>query len=257
MEQILHSKIMGGKPEHFIIVHGLFGQLDNWGTLGKKYAEHFTTHLLDLRNHGRSFHDNDTSHEAMANDLINYLNHHNIGKAHFLGHSLGGKVVMQLALRNPERVDKLIVADMAPKTYPPHHQDILAGLNNVDFSKVATRSDVEPYLEEYIKYPSVRQFLLKNVYRTDEGKYAFRFNLKALTETYNDLVSTNLPNLKFTKPTLFLKGANSDYIVEEDRQIISNYFTDYDIKTITNAGHWLHAENPAMFFDKTMEFLLK
>ena len=122
---ILHSKISGEKQDHLIIIHGLFGQLDNWNTLGKKYAEHFTVHLVDLRNHGRSFHDADPSHEAMAEDLLNYLDHHHIEKADFIGHSLGGKVVMQFALDHPERTGKVIIADMAPKSYPPHHQGII------------------------------------------------------------------------------------------------------------------------------------
>ncbi|MXV37416.1 alpha/beta fold hydrolase [Flavobacteriaceae bacterium Ap0902] len=257
MAEILFSKIIGDKPQHLIIVHGLFGQLDNWNTLGKKFANNFTTHLVDLRNHGRSFHDDDTSHAAMADDLVAYLASYDIEKASFIGHSLGGKVVMDLALRKPELVHKLIVADMAPKSYPPHHQDIIAGLKNVDFSKVKTRSDVEPFMQEYIKDKGVRQFLLKNVYRVEDGKYAFRFNLKALSETYDDLVSNKLPNAQFNKPTLFLKGQNSDYITMQDRPVIETYFPQAQIEIIPNAGHWVHAENPKAFLEKSLDFLLK
>ncbi|MGI9525575.1 MAG: alpha/beta fold hydrolase [Weeksellaceae bacterium] len=256
MGEILHSKIIGDKPQHLIIVHGLFGQLDNWNTLGKKFADHFTTHLVDLRNHGRSFHHSDTTHASMADDLVAYLKEYNINNASFIGHSLGGKVVMNLALRNPELVDKLIVADMAPKTYPPHHQDIIAGLKNVDFTKVETRSDVEPFMQEYIKNQSVRQFLLKNVYRADDGTYAFRFNLNALSENYDDLVSSSLPNARFDKPTLFLKGEKSDYITSQDKPVIETYFSQAQIDIIPNAGHWLHAENPKAFLDKSLDFLL-
>lgn len=252
---ILHSKIIGDAPQHLIIVHGLFGQLDNWNTLGKKYAAHFTTHLVDLRNHGRSFHDDNTSHEAMAQDFVHYLEHHNIAKAHFIGHSLGGKVVMQLALNHPEKVEKLIVADMAPKSYPPHHQGIIKGLESVDFSQVKTRTDVEPFMQPYIPTPSVRQFLLKNVYRKKEGTYGFRFNLKALSQEYDDLVSNELPNKQFHQPTLFLAGEKSDYILPEDENIIQYYFPNATIESISRAGHWLHAENPTEFMVKTLNFL--
>lgn len=253
--KLLNSRILGDSPNHFIIVHGLFGQLDNWNTLGRRFSEHFTVHLIDLRNHGRSFHDSDTSHDAMAKDLINYIDHHNLNKACFLGHSLGGKVVMNLALNYPDRVEKLVIADMAPKTYPPHHQGIIKGLESVDFSKVKQRSDAEDFLIPYIKSPSVRQFLMKNIYRISDENYAFRFNLKALSETYESLVSSSLPNSQFTNPVLFLGGEESDYIQAEDREIIESYFPNAKIKTIKNAGHWLHAENPEDFYDKTQRFL--
>lgn len=253
---ILNSKIAGNAPHHLIIVHGLFGQLDNWNTLGKKYAEHFTTHLVDLRNHGRSFHSDETSHEAMAMDFVHYMQHHNIQKANFIGHSLGGKVVMQLALNHPEKVDKLIIADMAPKTYPPHHQGIIKGLENVDFAQVQTRSDVEPFMQPYIPQPSVRQFLLKNVYRKEDETYAFRFNLEAISKDYDVLVSNTLPEKTFENPTLFLAGQKSDYIEYGDETLIHKYFPNAEISTVSNAGHWLHAENPEEFLDKTLAFLL-
>lgn len=252
---ILESKIIGQHPKHFIIVHGLFGQLDNWNTLGKRYGEEFTTHLVDLRNHGRSFHDEDTSHEAMAEDLVNYLAHHNIAQAYFLGHSLGGKVVMTLALNHPEKVEKLIVADMSPKTYPPHHQGILKALQSVDFSQVEVRSDVEDFLKPYIPQPSVRMFLMKNVFRKKDGTYAFRFNLDALDRDYNNLVSNNLPDMQFEKPTLFLGGENSSYILPEDHAQILHYFPQAKIDYVSNASHWLHAENPEEFYQKTLSFL--
>ena len=254
---ILYSKIIGDKPNHLIIVHGLFGQLDNWNTLGKKYAEHYTTHLVDLRNHGRSFHDDDTSHKSMAQDLFNYMDHHNIEKACFIGHSLGGKVVMSLALDFPEKVEKLIVADMAPKSYEPHHNEILKGLKNVDFSQVKVRSDVEEFLKPHIKSNSIRQFLTKSVYRKENESYGFRFNLDALHDNYGSIIANNLPDKQFSKPTLFLGGANSDYILPEDKNLILGYFPNSEIDYVSNATHWLHAENPAEFLAKTKKFLEK
>ncbi|MDO5654957.1 MAG: alpha/beta fold hydrolase [Flavobacteriaceae bacterium] len=254
--QILNSKIIGDSQQHLIIVHGLFGQLDNWNTLGKKFQENFTTHLIDLRNHGRSFHDDDTSQQAMVADLENYLNHHQISSAHFIGHSLGGKVVMLLALKQPEKVDKLIVADMAPKDYPPHHQDIIQGLENVDFSQVNVRNDVEEFMIPYIPHPTVRQFLLKNVYRKPDETYAFRFNLKVLSENYIGLVTNQLPDKTFDKPVLFLAGEKSDYIMAEDKELILKYFPHAKIEYISDAGHWLHAEKPIEFLEKSLKFLL-
>lgn len=253
--KILHSKIIGDHPQHFIITHGLFGQLDNWNTLGKKFADHFTTHLVDLRNHGRSFHDEKTSQIAMSEDFANYMNHHGIEKAHLMGHSLGGKVVMHFALDHPEKVDKLIVADMAPKSYKAHHQEIIKGLKNVDFSKVERRSDVEHFMEGHIPARSVRQFLMKSIYRKKDETYAFRFNLEALSENYDALIQNLLPEKTFDHPTLFLGGEKSDYIQKEDKDLILNYFPKAQIEFVSNAGHWLHAENPNEFFEKSIFFL--
>ncbi|MGV4529480.1 alpha/beta fold hydrolase [Ornithobacterium rhinotracheale] len=255
--QILFSKIIGDKPKHLIILHGLFGMLDNWATLGKKFGEYFTTHLVDARNHGHSFHSDEMSHEAMAEDLYRYMQAHKVEKASFIGHSLGGKAVMQFALKYPEMVDKLIVADMSPKDYEPHHQAILKALNSVDFSKVESRSDVEDFLKEYIKVPAVRMFLMKSVQRCDEGKYAYKFNLKSLTENYNDLITNHLPDKTFNGDVLFLGGENSSYITEPDTMQIKKYFPHAEITQIAGAGHWLHAEKPDEFLEICLNFLLK
>ena len=261
MTQILHSKIIhhgglaGEKPKHLLILHGLFGQSDNFATLAKQFAEHYTVHAIDLRNHGRSFHSDDMSFEAMSDDILNYLNHHQINSCYLLGHSLGGRSVIEFAYKHPEKIEKLIVADMAPKAYPPHHQGIIKALNSVDFDKVEKRSDVEEVLKQYIPDLGTRQFLLKNVYHAENGQYAFRFNLKTLTDSYNELVGGNLTDGVFDKPTLFLRGEKSDYIQDSDFELIRKHFPNSDIKTIPNSGHWVHAENPKAFFDFVVEFL--
>lgn len=261
MSEILHSKIThyggqaGENPKHLLILHGLFGQSDNFATLAKQFAEHYTVHAIDLRNHGRSFHSDDMSFEAMSDDILNYLNHHRIESCYLLGHSLGGRSVIEFAYEHPEKIEKLIVADMAPKAYPPHHQGIIKALNSVDFDKVEKRSDVEEVLKQYIPEMGTRQFLLKNVYHIEEGKYAFRFNLKTLTDTYNDMVGGNLTDGVFDKPTLFLRGEKSDYIQDSDFALIRKHFPNSEIKTIPNSGHWVHAENPKAFFDFVVEFL--
>lgn len=255
MAEVLHSKIIGDKPKHLLILHGLFGQSDNFATLSKQFAEFYTVHAIDLRNHGRSFHSDDMSFDVMSDDILNYLNHHQIETCYLLGHSLGGRSVIEFSYKHPEKIDKLIVADMAPKAYPPHHQGIIKALNSVDFDKVEKRSDVEETLKQYIPDIGTRQFLLKNVYHAENGKYAFRFNLKTLTDSYDGMVGGNLTDGIFEKPTLFLRGAKSNYVLDEDFDLIRKHFPQVEIQTISNSGHWVHAENPQEFFQKTIAFL--
>jgi len=252
---ILHSKIIGSGAQHLVVLHGLFGQLDNWNTHGRQFGEFYTTHLIDLRNHGRSFHANDASIEAMVEDVVNYMNFHQITKIHLLGHSLGGRIAINFAMKHADLLDHLIVADMAPKAYQPHHNAIIKALTSVDFSQVTSRKEVEDTLGLYIQEAGVRQFLLKNVYPTENGKYAFRFNLSALREQYEDLVGHDLSDGIFNGPTLFLKGENSDYVLPEDEFIIKKRFPQAEIKSIANAGHWLHAENPKDFIEAVLTFL--
>lgn len=255
MRQILHSKIYGNHPKHLLILHGLFGQADNFGTLSKRFSEFYTVHAIDLRNHGRSFHDDDMSLQAMAGDLLNYLDENQIETCFLLGHSLGGRAVIEFSYLYPQRLEKLIVADMAPKAYPPHHQGIFKALNSVDFDQINKRAEVEEVLKLYIPEYSVRQFLLKNVHSTDSGKYAFRFNLKVLNQWYNEMIEHEMSIGTFDKPTLFLKGGKSDYILPEDFDLIYKHFPKAEIKTVPNAGHWVHAENPNAFHDFVIEFL--
>ena len=163
MNKILHSKIFGeGKP--LIILHGLFGMLDNWQALAKEFACFFETHIIDLRNHGRSFHANQHNYELMSEDLISYLNDYNLDDVYLIGHSMGGKVAMTFACMYPESVEKLVVVDIAPKYYPPHHQDILSALNAVEQAKIKSRKDADQILSNYISESTIRQFLLNNLY---------------------------------------------------------------------------------------------
>ena len=256
MAEILNSKIVGSGEKHLLVFHGLFGQLDNWSTLGKQFGEHFTTHLIDLRNHGRSFHSENSSLAAMTQDIVNYMDANSIEKANLLGHSLGGRIVIDFAMIHQNRLDHLIVADMSPKAYQPHHNAIFKALKSVDFSKIETRKDVETTLAEFIPEIGVRQFLLKNVYHADNGQYAFRFNLPVLDKYYDEMIGHELLKGEFDGPTLFLGGANSNYIMPEDEMIIKQRFPNAEIKKIANAGHWLHAENPKDFTAEILDFLL-
>ena len=251
---ILHAKILGkGKP--LLILHGYFGMGDNWKSLANKFANGFEVHLIDQRNHGRSFHSDDFSYELMVDDLEEYILYHHLENVSLLGHSMGGKTAMLFATTFPEMIDKLLIADISPKYYPPHHQFILEALHAVDFSKISTRREIEAIYSTYINEIGIRQFLLKNVFWVDKGKLAYRFNLSSLTDN-NDEVGKALPSfMVFDKDTLFLKGANSNYITEKDTALIEAHFPNATIQTITNAGHWLHAENPSDFYMQAIHFL--
>ncbi|MBI9039978.1 alpha/beta fold hydrolase [Lutibacter sp.] len=252
--QLLHSTISGeGQP--FLILHGYFGMSDNWKTLGNQFSENYQVHLIDQRNHGRSFHSDDFDYELLVEDLYAYIQHYKLEKVILLGHSMGGKVAMLFAVTYPELVDKLIIADISPKYYEPHHQPILAALNSVNFSLHNTRSKVEEVLRIYMKDENVLQFMLKNVFRKNKESLAFRFNLHSLSEN-NSEVGEALPSFThFDGPTLFLKGENSNYITSEEIPLINAHFANAKIITVKNAGHWLHAENPTQFYNEVITFL--
>ncbi|PHQ56162.1 MAG: alpha/beta hydrolase [Lutibacter sp.] len=252
--EVLHSIILG-KGQPLLILHGYFGMSDNWKSLGVQFAENFEVHLIDQRNHGRSFHTDEFDYELLVEDLYNYIQQSKLEKVILLGHSMGGKVVMQFAVTYPELVHKLIVVDISPKYYKPHHEYILAGLNAVNFELHTTRKKVEEVLKIDIKEQGVLQFLLKNVYWKSKGKLAFRFNLQSLTEN-NSEVGEGLPSFThFDGETLFLSGENSKYITSGDIPLITAHFVNSQIVTVKNAGHWLHAENPIQFFDEVVRFI--
>lgn len=252
---MLYSKIEGsGKP--LLILHGFLGMSDNWKTLGTQFASlGFEVHLLDLRNHGRSFHSDAFNYEVMTADVVAYCEFHNLKDITIIGHSMGGKIAMFLATSYPNLVDKLIVADIGPKYYNPHHQDILGGLNAVDFSQKPDRNQVEEILKNYIPDFGTRQFLMKSLYWEQPGQLAFRFNLKAFN-TNIEQIGTALPeDALFEKATLFIKGGNSNYVLDVDLPKIKNHFPAVVFETIPNVGHWLHAENPKLFFEIVKEFI--
>lgn len=248
----LYSKIMGeGKP--LIIMHGVFGMGDNWQTLGREWSKKYQVHLLDMRNHGRSPHSDEFSYELMSDDLLEYLDSHNLEKADILGHSMGGKVAMLFAVFNPERTHKLVVADIAPKPYEPHHQKILEALNNLDLDKISSRNEAEEQFE--IEDEGTRQFLLKSLYWKDKNKLDWRFNLPVIGREI-EKVGEPLPDQAiYYGPSLFVRGENSWYIQDEDIEDITAHFPEAKLETIKGAGHWLHAEKPREFFNIVDKFL--
>ncbi len=254
---MLYSKIEGeGKP--LLILHGFLGMSDNWKTLGTQFvSEGFQIHLLDLRNHGKSFHSDNFSYELMVEDVYAYCKAHDLEKITLLGHSMGGKTAMLFAMTHPEMVEKLIVADIGPKFYPQHHQTILAGLNAVDFSKKPSRNEVEEILTNYITDFGTKQFLLKSLYWKEPGQLAFRFNLAVFNQKIDEIGKPLAENSIFAAHTLFIRGGNSNYILDCDFENIKHHFPTVTIETIPNTGHWLHAENPKLFYEIASSFLKK
>lgn len=255
MNLTLSSKIIGhGKP--LCILHGFLGMSDNWKTLGNSYSENgFEVHLIDQRNHGRSFHSEDFNYDYLAEDLLNYLKHHEIESTFLIGHSMGGKTAMQFACSYPNKVKKLIVADIAPKYYPPHHSYIIDALNKIVVENIVSRTEADIQLKKYIPDFGTRQFLLKNLHRTDDKRLQFRFNLRVLSEKMEEVGENISSTDRYDGSTLFLKGDRSEYVVENDISEIKKHFPKARLETINDAGHWLHAENPEQFLEKSLVFL--
>ncbi|MBS9462361.1 alpha/beta fold hydrolase [Flagellimonas sp. 389] len=253
--ELLHSKILGeGKP--LLILHGFLGMSDNWKTLGNQYAENgYQVHLIDQRNHGKSFHSIHFDYDVMSEDLISYMNHLQIDKAAVIGHSMGGKTAMQLATSKPKLVSKLIVADISPKYYPPHHQPILDALQELDFNKITSRKEADEVLSKNITDFGTRQFLLKNLYWVAQKKLGLRFNMEVLKDKMDEIGENISSTANYEGPTLFLRGDRSEYIQASDFPEIKKHFPNALIEMVENAGHWLHAENPKQFFQFTVKFL--
>ena len=246
-----------GSRQPLIILHGLFGQSDNWNTLAKRFGENgFRVFTVDQRNHGLSHHDDVWDYQTMAYDLKEFIDEHNLKDVILLGHSMGGKTVMFFESLFPEMVQKIIVADIAPRAYEPHHDSVLKALNAVDFSEINTRKEAEAILGQYISDFGTKQFLLKNIYwREDETKeMAWRFNLKVITAEYNN-IGVSVPMFFSKTKTLFIRGEKSNYIIDADEKDIANRFSDFQLKTIENSGHWVHAEQPEAFFNCVMDFI--
>ncbi len=247
---------MGKTGQPLLIMHGLFGTLDNWQTLGRQYAETHQVYLIDLRNHGRSPHSDDLSYQLMSDDVAAFIKQHQIQNPVVLGHSMGGKVAMNLALQHPELLEKLIVADIAPKAYPPHHDEIIEGFRSIDLATLENRQQADEQLAQRVPDLGTRLFLLKNLYRKDDNSFGWRLNLDAIEKNLDNVLGNIESDQPFTKPTLFIRGGNSRYIKpEKDMDQIQSLFPNAKLHTIEGTGHWLHAEKPEEFYRISMEFL--
>jgi pimeloyl-ACP methyl ester carboxylesterase len=249
----LHHRILG-EGEPLIIMHGVFGMSDNWQSLGRKWAESYQVHLLDLRNHGRTEHSDEFSYSLMADDIAEHLDRYNLDRANLLGHSMGGKVAMLFATLYPQRTAALIVADIAPKYYPPHHQKIINALQSLPVDEISSRSEAEDLFDQSLE-EGIRQFLLKSLYWKSKGQLAWRFNLPVIARSLEQVGEPLPPNAIFEGKTLFIRGGASNYITDEDLYEIQAHFPEAKLETIEEAGHWLHAQKPKEFKSCVDRFL--
>mgnify|MGYP003434073377 FL=1 len=252
---LLNFKTLGqGKP--LIILHGLFGMLDNWQSVAKVLEHDFTLYLVDQRNHGKSPHTAQHSYKLMAEDLRDFMLREGIPQSNILGHSMGGKTAMQFALDFPEMVEKLIIVDIGIKRYDSGHDHIFEALQSVQLNNITNRNDAELQLTQFIHQPGVKQFLLKNLTREPDGTYHWKFNLAALNDNYeNNILSAINSDIPFEGETLFIRGENSDYITFEDWPQILQLFPNANLSTVNDAGHWVHADNPQSLIKIIQEFL--
>ena len=253
--KLFFRKYGSGQP--LIILHGLFGQSDNWNTLAKQFSEHqLEVYTVDLRNHGHSPWSDDWNYPVMSKDILEFIYDHNLQNVILLGHSLGGKVAMQFAFEHPDKLSKLIVVDIAPRDYPPIQDAVIKGLLSVDLSVLKTRKKVVEQLSLHVKDAGTKLLLSKNLFWKEEDQLGWRFNLKILSEKY-ETIAKNIPTQKNNSPvqTLFIRGENSNYISESDKPVIFKMFPKTEFATVKNSGHWIHADKPNEFFEETMRFI--
>ncbi|MDA3907147.1 MAG: alpha/beta fold hydrolase [Bacteroidales bacterium] len=255
--QLFYRTYGQGKP--FIILHGLFGISDNWVSFSKKIAElGYQVFVLDQRNHGQSPHSPNFNYLALVDDLFEFIDEHELENAVILGHSMGGKVAIRFALENPDYLSKLIVVDISLRQYPPrdYHLKVIRAMKKIDFSIVKNRKEVNTILSEDIESPRIRQFIMKNLYRKEKDELAWRMCLDAIANNLDEMFDGIEPENPLDKPALVVRGGKSDYVLDSDLPPIKIAFPQAEIKTIPNATHWVHAEEPELFFKYVYEFLI-
>ena len=248
-----HTELGSGEP--LIVLHGLLGSHQNLLPACRAFAEHFHVFAIDQRNHGHSPHHDDMSYELMAEDIAHFMDKHSLATVHVLGHSMGGKTAMQFALNHPERIRKLIVVDMSPRTYGPRFAKLLNALRELRPGQFKTRVEADHALAQSVPEESLRQFVLKNLIPDDNGGYKWRNNIEGIAANYDRLrEAVNAPK-PFAGESLFLLGGKSDYVGDADRLEIKRLFPSAQFATIAGAGHWVHAEKPDAFAEAALDFL--
>lgn len=242
-----------GAGEPLILIHGLFGSLENLGAVARLLAKQYRVYSIDLPNHGRSAHLPQADLETMAKQVSEWMSEQGIRGAHIVGHSLGGKVAMELALMAPDKVERMVVIDIAPVAYPPKHDRIFEGLLAIDPAAVSDRGEADQVLAEYVSEAAVRSFLLKNLVKAGDG-FAWRMNLNDLHRLYPQLVKGNRMGV-FEQAVLFLKGADSDYLSSQHKGDIVGRFPAAQLRVVEGTGHWLHAEKPELVSKLILKFL--
>ncbi len=251
----LFYKQYGNTGEPLFILHGIFGMLDNWHNIAKKLSEQYTVYTIDARNHGQSPHSDEMGYQLMAEDVIALADTLHIERFILLGHSMGGKTAMWTAHQFPNRVKKLIVVDIAPKNYKPGHAAYFKAFEEINWNAFTTRKEIDDALMAYESNMGVRLFLAKNIERNEAGNFSVKANITGIKKAYEEIIG----NLQFTsiyrERTLFILGEKSHYLNEEDKPFIIQYFPQTEFVSISNAGHWVHADNPSEFLNKLMDFL--
>jgi esterase len=233
-----------GEGRPLVILHGLFGSSDNWMSVTKELALKYKVYVLDARNHGQSPHADAHNYESMADDLKEFIDDHNIENPILIGHSMGGKTVMRFASKYQNSAEKLIVVDISPRFYGRHHQDILAGFNAINLDTLQTRNEADALMSQYVGDLGVRMFLLKSLYRNNDGKFQWRINLPLINEQIDNIGEALPETVQIATPALFIRGSESGYIQDKDTALIARHFSDYSIETVEGASHFVHAEKP-------------
>lgn len=260
---VLHFRKMGkGCP--LIVLHGLYGSGDNWFSIGRALSQHFKVYLVDQRNHGQSPHHPEHNYKVLATDLEEFIHSQNLEKVCIMGHSMGGKVAMNFTLQHPEKVLKLVVIDIALRSYATeahtsnqlaNHKKIISALAALDIDFAETRDEIDKQLARYISQKALRQFLLKNIARDKAGDFYWNLNIDALKNNLLLLLDgIEFSTRHFSGPVLVISGINSAYINEDDRTDFQKAFPNMEFVELS-AGHWIHAEKPEMLISKLLEFL--
>ncbi len=242
--QLFYRHFGEGKP--VIILHGLFGQSDNWVSVARRIAGQFSVFIPDQRNHGQSPHSPLQSYPAMSDDLLEFIEEHQLGKAILIGHSMGGKVAMTFALEHPEKVDKLVIVDISPRKYPERniHTRVISQMLSINLETTSSRTEIERFLETRITEERIRMFILKNLYYKMPGKLAWRLNIEAISQSMDLLFDKISAESQYPGAALFIRGGKSDYVADEDMELIRGLFPQAMLKTISGASHWVHADAP-------------
>lgn len=244
----------GGDGPNVVILHGLFGSSDNWLPQARMLAEDAHVYLVDLRNHGQSPHSNDFNYGAMADDVAEFIDAERISSPVLLGHSMGGKTAMTLALRNPDLPSGIVVIDIAPRSYPDQHDRIVEGLLALRPAELKTRQDADEALSSYVPEPAVRQFLLKNLKRETSGGFSWKMNLDVISRNISEVGKEVENGTSFPRPALFVRGAQSPYVTDDDLNGIRKLFPAARLETL-DTGHWIQAEKPRELVDLVKSFI--
>lgn len=265
----LFYREFGQEGPKLVILHGLYGASDNWVSIARQLEKDYHVYLLDQRNHGQSPHSDIHDYESMASDLLEFLDDKEIDKAHVIGHSMGGKTAMRFALAHPERIQKLVILDIAPKSYASfsnyaqitnNHEQIIKSLSSIKLEGISSRKAIDEQLSVHLPDAGLRHFLLKNIERSKNGQYRWRLNLPVIRQTLERIMDgfSNLDpdDTRVNIPSIFIRGEQSGYVMDEDTLIMRKFFKDAELVTIPKAGHWLHAEQPELLIKTLAYFLL-